>query len=168
MSTLSAIVNNVTYSLDDGTYCYWTGDDGLGMAPMHRLSERGPLQHGITDRGYRLDPRMIRLILDISAGTQAVWESKRTSLLNIFKPSDTAMALELAFSAATYRLDCHYVDQMIMPSSDRLGWNQTVVVELIAPDPTFYDPTKSFHYFSVAGGADTLDVPMAPLTCPTM
>lgn len=160
MSTLSAIVNNVTYSLDDGTYCYWTGDDGLGMAPLHRLSERGPLQHGITDRGYRLDPRTIRLILDIKASTQADWESKRTSLLNIFKPSDTAMSLELAFSAATYRLDCYYISQMTMPSADRLGWNQTVVIELLAPDPTWYDPTKRFHYFTLSGGTDVMEVPI--------
>jgi hypothetical protein len=160
MSTLSAIVNNVSYSLDDGTYCYWTGDDGLGMAPMHRLSERGPLQHGITDRGYRLDPRTVRLVLDITASTQADWESKRSSLLDIFKPSNTAMALELAFSAATYRLDCHYIGQMTMPSSERYRWNQTVLVELLAPDPTFYNPTLVESFFALGGGEDKLEVPM--------
>jgi hypothetical protein len=150
----------VSYSLDDGTYCYWTGDDGLGMAPMHRLSERGPLQHGITDRGYRLDPRTVRLVLDITASTQADWESKRSSLLDIFKPSNTAMALELAFSAATYRLDCHYIGQMTMPSSERYRWNQTVLVELIAPDPTFYNPTLVESFFALGGGEDKLEVPM--------
>jgi hypothetical protein len=150
----------VSYSLDDGTYCYWTGDDGLGMAPMHRLSERGPLQHGITDRGYRLDPRTVRLVLDITASTQADWESKRSSLLEIFKPSNTAMALELAFSAATYRLDCHYIGQMTMPSSERYRWNQTVLVELLAPDPTFYNPTLVESFFALGGGEDKLEVPM--------
>lgn len=157
--TLSAIVNGVTYPLDDGTYCYWVGDDGLGMAPMHRLSERGPLQHGDTDRGYRLDPRMIRLVLDIVATTRASLFSKRTSLMGILSPVNSNVILQLALDSGTYRINTNYVAQMAMPSSERLGWNQTVVVDLKANDPTWYKSTGDSLSFSLAAGGDSLEVP---------
>jgi len=157
--TLSAIVNGVTYSLDDGTYCYWVGDDGLGMAPLHRLSERGPLKHGDTDRGYRLDARMVRLVLAIVATTRASLFSKRSSLMGIFSPVNTKVILQMALDAGTYRLDTHYVAQMAMPSSERLGWNQTVVVDLKANDPTWYKSTGDSYSFSVGAGADLMEVP---------
>jgi len=159
--TLSAIVDNTTYSLCDGTYCYWVGDEGLGMAPMHRLSERGPLQNGITDRGYRLDPRPVRLVLEINASTQSSWESKRRSLLQIFKPSNSEVInLVLGLETRTYYLDCHYIANLDMPSSSQFGWTQKVVVELLAPDPTWYDPTMNVTSFSASDGADTCEIPM--------
>lgn len=163
--TLSAIVNGVTYSLDDGTYCYWVGDDGLGMAPLHRLSERGPLQNGDTDRGYRLDPRMVRLVLDIVATTRASLFSKRGTLLNVFSPLNSSVILELALDSATYRIDTNYVAQMAMPSSERLGWNQTVVVDLKANDPTWYEASGDSVSFTLGAGIDLMEVPtVIPMT----
>jgi hypothetical protein len=163
--TLSAIVNGVTYPLDDGTYCYWIGDDGLGMAPMHRLSERGPLQHGDTDRGYRLDPRMIRLVLDIVAETRAEMFSKRASLLGIFSPVNNKIILQMQLDARTYRLDVNYIAQMAMPSSERLGWNQTLVIDLKANDPTWYKSVGSLLSFSLGAGGDSMEVPtVIPMT----
>lgn len=158
--TLSAIVNGTEYSLDDGTYCYWVGDDGLGMAPMHRLSERGPLQHGDTDRGFRLDPRTIRLMLDIIDMTRAGWEGKRASLLDIFRPLDaTPIIIKLDLSTGERRISTYYVGSMSMPSSDRLGWNQTVVIDLLANDPSWYDPTAYAITFANVGGGDGWAVP---------
>lgn len=163
--TLSAIVNGITYPLDDGTYCYWVGDDGLGMAPMRRLSERGPLQHGDTDRGYRLDPRMIRLVLDVVATTRASLFSKRQSLLSIFSPLNPKVVLQLELDSRTYRIDTNYVAQMAMPSSERLGWNQTVVVDLKANDPTFYQATGNSVTFTLGAGLDKHEVPtVIPMT----
>jgi phage-related protein len=46
-----------------------------------------------------------------------------------------------------------------MPSSSQFGWTQRVVVELLAPDPTWYDPTQNVQYFALSGGADTMEVP---------
>ncbi|MFA6271165.1 MAG: hypothetical protein WC657_08230, partial [Candidatus Paceibacterota bacterium] len=163
--TLSAIVNGTEYSLDNGTYCYWIGDDGLGMSPLHRLSERGPLQHGNTDRGYRLDPRQVRLILDVIETTRAEMFTSRSALLNIFKPGTSPIILKLELDAGTYYLDCHYIGQAAMPSSERMGWNQTVVVDLVANDPTFYDADGSSYVFAIAAGGDTMEVPTAiPMT----
>lgn len=158
--TLSAIYKDVEYSLDDGTFCYWVGDDGLGLAPLHRLSERGPLQHGDTDRGYRLDPRTIRLVLDIVATSQDAFEHARLSLLHIFKPNTSPIKLKFAMVNGTYYMDCYTMGAIPMPSVDRMAWNQTVVIELKANDPTFYDPELNVHTYTVVGGADTGEIPM--------
>lgn len=157
--SLSAIVNGVTYSLTDGTYYHWLGHDGLGMSPMHRLSERGPLQHGDTDRGYRLDPRIVRLVLDIKGQSRANMDALRMQLLSIFRPSNTPIVLKNELDAGTYCLDCYYVGQMSMSTSEKQGWYQTVVVDLKANDPTWYDPVASSYIVSIGAGADTMLVP---------
>lgn len=162
---LSAIINGVIYSLDDGTFCYWVGDDGLGMAPMHRLAERGPMQHGDTDRGYRLDPRIVRLVLDVIENSQVEFENQRSNLINIFKPTNHPIILQFEMASGTYCLECYSLGPISMPSSERLGWNQTVIVELKASDPTFYDPNMNIHTYTLIGGSDTCLVPtVIPMT----
>lgn len=165
---LSAIVDGTEYSLDDGVLSYWTADDGLGMSPMHRITERGPLQHGNTDRGYRLDPRNLRLIFDIIADTQTAWESGRNSIMSIFQPGNAAITLKFAYETRTYYLDCHYIGQMSLPSADRIGWNQIVIADLVANDPTFYGDSKSISFALGSGGTGTMLVPtVIPMTVGT-
>jgi len=162
---LSAIVNGTSYSMTDLTYCKWISHDGLGMSPMHRLSERGPLQHGDTDRGYRLDPRDIRLVFAIIKSSQADYETGRANLLNIFKPSSDPIILEVTQTTGTYRLDCYYVGDMNMPSSDKHGYNQIVTISLRANDPTWYNPVAGNYIFSISAGTDTMLVPtVIPMT----
>lgn len=161
---LSIILEGAEYALDDGTYCYWLGDDGLGMAPLHRLSERGPLQHGDTDKGFRLDPRIVRLVLSINANSQALLDVGRRNLIAIFRPANL-LTLKLVEDDMTFHLDCFYVSDMAMPSSERDGWNQNVVVTLKANDPAFYDPEGEGHSFVIEGGSDTCEVPtVIPMT----
>ena len=163
---LSAILNGTEYSLSDETLCKWIGFEGLGMSPFHRLSERGPLQDGDTDRGYRLDPRKIRLILQSVSNTQDDWESKRAILEEIFKPSSTPIILKIVNTGkyqspntSTYQLDVHCYAPMDMPSVDMRVWHQRVIVELKANDPTFYDPAGDAYSFTIGGGSNTFVVP---------
>ena len=46
--------------------------DGFGMPPSHRLTERGPLQHGETDLGYLLDPRLIQIAVKLAGAVQSI------------------------------------------------------------------------------------------------
>lgn len=163
--SLSAIVNGTSYSLDNMTYCRWMSHDGFGMSPMHRLSERGPLQHGETDRGYRLDPRMINLVFAIIKSSEFDVEQARLDLLSIFKPSVNPIILEYISNTGTYRIDCHYIGGMPMPSSDKHGLGQLVTVQLKADDPTWYNPVADNYVFGLGGGADTMEVPtVIPMT----
>ena len=91
---LSVIVEGITFSLDDGEYCRYLGDDGLGMAPQHRFSSRGTMQDGDTDRGERLDPRIFRLFLEVDGSSLTDLFEKRNRLLSIFKASSNPLIFQ--------------------------------------------------------------------------
>lgn len=156
---LSLIRGGTAYPLDDGTYALLTGDDGWGMAPLHRLQERGPQQHGDTDKGFRLDPRIGRLVLFLKGSSREDLYIKRQTLLDLFAPGDEALKLRWELSD-TKQIDCYYIGDMNMSGSDRKGFSQEVVITFKAPDPTFYNPTAEARTFNLGGASDALVVPM--------
>jgi hypothetical protein len=57
------------------------------MPPIRRLSEQGPVQHGDTDLGFRLDARLFALTLRTAQNqTIAQLYDNRKQIINIFKP----------------------------------------------------------------------------------
>jgi len=117
--------------------------DGLGMAPLHRIGQRGPMQDGVTDVGYRLDPRTILLSIMAYAATPAQFHDRRQELIEILKPGKT-ITLKWIFAtssgARTRCIDCHCTGGLSLPSSGMIQQAFNDVVQLYAPDPTFYDP----------------------------
>lgn len=117
--------------------------DGLGMAPLHRISQRGPMQDGVTDVGYRLDPRTILISIMAYASTPAVFHDRRQELVDILKPGKT-ITLRWTFNTSsgtrTRSIDCHMVGGLSLPSSGMIQQSFNDVIQLYAPDPTFYDP----------------------------
>ena len=164
---LSWIVAGVTYSLDDETITRLLGHDGLGMSPLHRLSERGPLQNGDTDRGFRLDPRVVLLTLGIHGSDMDDLYAKRSTLTDIFKPRTVAGKLRFERGTTVRDLDCHLIegDGLRFSDNDRQYLWQRCVVALKASDPTWYDPAGASSLFNLGAGSDTLEVPMTiPMT----
>jgi hypothetical protein len=156
------IVNNTTYSLTDRTNFYHLKYDGFAHAPLHRLSERGPLQNGDTDRGYRLDPRIVTLKLGIFGTSETDFYSKRNTLNTIFMASDTAGELLFSYGSVERQLDCYCIE--IAPGDRNHLW-QEFVISLKANDPTWYDPTQVVTYFYVSGGSEKMEVPtVIPMT----
>lgn len=155
MANLDAIVGGVTYSLSDGTLCYWVGQDGLGMAPVHRLRERGPNQHGETDRGFRLDPRRLRLFFDVMGEDSGDVYDKRTELLRILGPQDDPVTLRWRLDNGDVRsLNADCVGDLSFPTTNRRGYLERAVVQMSAAEPSFYDPTLVSVSFSlVVAGA---------------
>jgi hypothetical protein len=153
---LDWIVGDITYSLTDRTNFYFIEYNGFTFAPLHRLSERGPLQDGDTDRGYRLDPRVARLKIGIFGSTYSDFYSKRALLNAIFNPSNTAGSLLFSYDTAERQLDCHCID--IAEGNHNHLW-QEFVISLKANDPTWYDPTMNVVYYNISAGADTMEVP---------
>lgn len=137
---LSWIIDGVEYSLDDGSLCYCTGMDGLGMMPVSRIEESGPLQNGSTDRGYRLNSRIISLALVINADTQADLWQKRSELTSIFKPGNRHGILKWKLGNLVRQIDGHFVDGLTFTSKDRSGWTQKTGVMIKCNDPVWYDP----------------------------
>lgn len=161
---LYVIKNGIRTRLDDGVLSYFIGDEGWGMAPNHRLVERGPLQHGIGDRGFRLDPRVGTLILSLVGSSRQDMYTKRDTLMRLFTPDNNPVSI--LFDLDTDRqIDCFFSSNMIFPSSSRDGFTQRVAISLLAPDPTFYDPVGLASSFDLGGGSDTLEVPtVVPMT----
>lgn len=160
MATIALIVNGVEYNLSS-LYDY-AGHDGLGMSPSHRLSNRGPQQHGDTDVGFRLDPRVFRLFFGLDGATLSDLYDLRDGVLRLFRPSNDALKMKWTLDNGEVRqLDAHYVGDMGMPSASKRGYYQDLVVMMKAPDPTFYHPVEASVVFALGGGSDAFEIPLA-------
>jgi len=155
MASIDLIRNSVVTCLSDGSPFSVVGDDGWGMAPVERLTDRGPLQHGDSDYDLRLKPRIGRLKLLFNPGPreqQSHWDLRAT-LLRLFRPTRSPLKLRWSsIDGKVRQIDVHYLDSMGFGSSDRMGYSQAAVIELRAADPTFYDPTVVGYTFGVNAG----------------
>lgn len=159
---LEAIVDSTVYDLSDVAEFLLQGEEDFGMAPVRRLSEAGPLQNGATDIGFRLEPRKLRVKLATNSDDTLELYARRAKLLSIFKPRTTAIQLlKTLDDGAKRQIDCFFSAGLGFRSSDRQGMVQVEVVELIAPDPTFYDPTTVAVSFGLDGGSGEFAIPLA-------
>ena len=162
---LSVISAGTEYPLSDNRDYVLTGLDGIAGAPVERITEQGPMQHGVSDRGYRLRPRKLVLALSVRCGDAADWFARRHELLRMFRPGREPVRLRLTSGPVVRQIDCH-IDGTLEMTPD-VNWGtrwQRVGIELYAPDPTWYDPAGRTAAFSLGGGgllAIPLAVPMA-------
>ena len=77
--SIDAIVNSTTYALSGRDPYAFISLTGLGLPPVRRIKERGPLQHGATDVGFLLDERMLNLALLITGSTLAAVDGYRAA-----------------------------------------------------------------------------------------
>ena len=157
---ISWVVNNVEYPLEDGENIFLLSYDGFGIPEFHRFEERGPLQHGVTDRGYRLDARTIVLVVGISGNKHTNFYNKQQELLNIFKPSDNPGILRFKLGDITREISGYLIGGLELSGSDREYLYQKSAITIKCPDPAWYDPLMDTSYFSIGGGTDALYIPM--------
>lgn len=167
---LDVIVSETTYDLTFDAVAWREDEDGVGLPPIRRLTERGPQQHGVTDVGFRLDARPITLVLGMLARDESRYHDRRRDLLRIFRPSTSVIKLRWTLANGEVRqLDCYATGGLPMTLSERanrahaggfLGFYQRLPVALYAPDPLFYDPTQVTVTIEDADFAG-LEVPMA-------
>jgi hypothetical protein len=134
--------------------------DGFGMSPVRRLTQRGPLQNGDTDVGFRLDPRTMRISVQAYATTAAQFHSRREELLNMLRPGTDAVKLRWTYAGTQRQIDCHVSGGLSLGSSTFLKNNFRDVVELRASDPTWYDPVGGSLQFAQTGGGTPWAVPV--------
>lgn len=158
---LSVINGTIETQLDDGTLALLAGHDGWGMAPARRLNRRGPLQHGVTDRGFRLDPRIGTLVFQLNTTDLGAMYEKRAAILALFKPQNNPKLKWTLPNGQVRQIDCFYNGDMT------LGWDpnkwaaQRLAVSLTCPDPTFYDPNLVNLPFGISGGGTGWAIPWA-------
>jgi hypothetical protein len=160
-SVLEAIVNGTTYDLSDMLDYGILKLGGFGLAPLHRLNERGPMQHGTSDRGFRLDPRVMQLALVAMGDDYDDYWAKREELLDIFAPDDDPIILRHTDSRGTVKqIDCHVTGGMEMNSENARGTALEVAVELTADDPSWYNPEWQALTFGISAGGHSMVVPL--------
>lgn len=150
--SITYTTGGTTYNLDGanaslGVTLRYLGDQGFGMAPMHRITQRGPLQQGDSDVDFRLDPRILQLPLVVEASTINAGYTAREALMKIFTPANGGGTLRIASDGFVRSIDCVTLGGMDFNAEPGTGWHVRTVVQLRASDPTWYDPTP------VSGGS---------------
>lgn len=154
---LELIRNGAALDLNDIEHYAVLNYDGFGIPPLHRLTERGPLQHGVSDRGYRLDPRLIQIILNLRAANWTEMYARRQELLGYLTPAgEPDLALRITLPDGSIRqIDVTDVDGPTYARADALaGKFQKAAIRLMAADPAWYDPVRqSVRVVGATGGS---------------
>ncbi len=156
MANWQAVVNGETFELSDRNPFDVISVTGVGIAPTRRLTQRGPLQHGETDIGFRLDPRNINLVLAIKAVDRAAADTARLTLAHIFGPrqSEPVKLRHTRDDGQVRQIDCRALGIVDTPitEDERIAEFQRVGVQLVASDPNWYDPvTVNAPFITVTG-----------------
>lgn len=126
-------------SLDAGYTVYIVGTVNWGMAPSHRITQRGPFQDGDTDVDFRLDPRVLSLPFVAPANDADESFAVRNKILQVFKPgNDTWQILVSYGSVPTRIIDVKSVGGLTM-DTDAKDFTVRGVIQLRAADPVWSD-----------------------------
>jgi hypothetical protein len=159
--TITYTARSTTYTLSGldattGLTIEYLGDQGFGLAPMHRITTRGPLQDGDSDIDFRLDPRVMQLPLMVvnasSASPRYQHYEIREKLLQIFRPGDDAYITVTRNDGTTTkarRINVKVLGGLAF-DVDPNTFHVRTVVQLRASDPTWYDPVDVDTYYTNA------------------
>lgn len=154
---IDVITAGVPHSISDGVTCTVIEAQGLGMMPLHRLSERGPQQHGESDRGWRGDSRIVMFKLFVAPPDL---EAKRDSLAQWFIPRNVPLSLRFVRGDGQVRqLDGHYLSDMDWPIDPAYRYSSMFPVRVRCDPPAFYDPAGVAAVFALAAGGEEWEIP---------
>ena len=147
-------VNGTTFNLNgyDATsgFTYgYLGDQGFGLAPLHRITQRGPMQQGDSDVDFRLDPRILQVPLFVNTTSVDDYYTARGRLLAVFSPSNLVGTLTVTTSAWSRSISVKVLGGLSFDTDPKVGYGLRAVVQLRADDPTWYDATPH----SIAGSS---------------
>jgi hypothetical protein len=138
--TINGTVFNLNgYDSVSGLIYNYLGDQGFGMAPMHRITQRGPMQQGDSDVDFRLDPRILQLPLFVNATSIDEYYTARGRLLSVFSPSNVTGRITVTTSAFVRTIDVKVLGGMSFDTDPKVGYGLRAVIQLRADDPTWYD-----------------------------
>lgn len=146
------------YDADHGLTLNYLGDQGFGLAPLRRITTRGPLQNGDSDIDFRLDPRILQIPLMIkneSSSPKFNSYDIRERLLSIFRPQDAGL-LNVSTSNGTLTkfrsLNVRVLGGMSF-DVDPVDYHVRTVVQLRAEYPVWFDDgSYSLSWNSAAMG----------------
>ena len=138
--TVGAATFNLNgYDATSGLTFGYLGDQGFGMAPLHRITQRGPMQNGDSDVDFRLDPRIMQIPLFVATTSVDEYYAARGRLLSVFSPSNTVGTVTVTTSAWTRSINVRVLGGMSFDTDPKIGYELRAVIQLRADDPTWYD-----------------------------
>ena len=138
-TTGGATFNLNGYDAVSGITYNYQGDQGFGLAPMHRITQRGPMQHGDSDVDFRLDPRIMQLPVVAITTSIDDYYTARGRLLSVFSPSNVVGTLTVTTSTWSRSIDVKVLGGMAFDTDPQVGYTLRAVIQLRADDPTWYD-----------------------------
>lgn len=142
--------------------------DGFGAVPTPRVEDTAPLQHGVSDKGFKMPPRDIVLYVELFATSWENYYQLRDQLLRYFAPSDRPGFLlveEGGYSRFIYGFP---VSGLGFEDSNREFQRQTVPIVIHCPDPLWVSNVYSSITVQGGGSLDVGEVPSAvPFTVGT-
>jgi len=163
---LYIVRNGVAKQIDDAVEWLRGGDDGFGLPDIEPISESGPNQDGSTDKGFRLKPRVINLALKgFPAERGAAYWDFRQTWLKTFKPTNIPTILRVVSGSMVREILVKTVAGSKLPRKQGQGLVIEDGVQLLAHDPTWYDPAGVALSFSGGAGGTGTPVPLiVPVT----
>ncbi len=152
------------FVLKDGRNKFVLSEFGEGQPPIEYLTTSGPFQDGETVRDYRLRPRILILGIRWQGCDRDGYWSRRAELLNILRPNRQTIGQVDPYRFRRRFNDRSIRDLYVMPSTgpgftardpgrwDERGFAETI--QLIAHDPTWYDPTDYSIVFTDVSSAE--------------
>jgi hypothetical protein len=159
--TITYTARTITYTLNGtdtttGLLIRYLGDQGFGLAPLRRITTRGPLQDGDSDIDFRLEPRVLQLPLMVvnASATAPKYQHYeiREKLLSIFRPGDNAFITVTrsdGVTTKTRQINVRVLGGMSF-DVDPDNFHVRTVVQLRADDPTWYDPINIDTFYTNA------------------
>jgi len=163
--------DGLVYEFDTGKRWLMTEEEGTGLPDINYITQRGPFQHGNTVIDYRLEPRVVQLVLREDSCNRFEYWSSRRMLLNMIRPnritrtSSNTGVLRKYFPDGT-KLDLDVVIEKGPTFTAKGGkwdeWAYQETLRFIANNPIYYDPIPVCLTWPIAG----IDQLVFPITFP--
>lgn len=156
--TVVASVAGLRYPLNNVRGWLLDVYDGLGLTETRRLAQRGVIQDGDTDLGWRREPRFLALGWAIQGCSGRDWWDMRQEIQTIWRPryNEPVVLTYYLPNGDVRAADTYMEGEVDFKSADRQdGKTGRIVVVAKASDPRLYDPTLytlEFNLLATAGG----------------
>lgn len=166
--TITYSVGGNSFNISNQTPAFpihYLGDENFGLAPLHLITSRSPVQQGDTTLDFRLDPRIIQIPLLVECFSLQEQYDARNMLLQMFKPSNKDGTLVVEYPDGRQR----YITTRVLGGLDfnmdtQAGHSIRTVVKLRCSDPTWYDPNQVTLPIVTISGTPTVYPKIYPTT----
>ena len=157
-----------SHTLTGGTTTNFVQMTGVGTPRVQRDVEMATSSHVHIDTGFQLLPRRIDITLYISDSSASTADGTRDTISQIFMPTGNPLNLKITRQDASVRqIDVYLDGQIDYPVSieGRVGeLTQLLTIPLVAPDPTWYDPTQQTETVDLSSGSGSAVISASGLT----